>query len=392
MMFKTYEAGNFEEALKMVKKEMGPEAIIVSSRTKKTNIFKGSFSSKVEIVAAYDDGIYPSINNSKEPAKCYSDRITADEEANNSGEGIYSELNDRSRKNIQDKLYKDFTETLFDPGQKSLSRINDYKMRFMEIGINKRVIESFINEKDVANTVYSNISGKSYSKLLRERMNNVVKIAPLIGLEQKEKKIIALVGPTGVGKTTTAAKIAARMFLLKQKTVGLISADFYRVGATKQLQIYADIMDIPMITAVNRNELINAITYFNSKDIILIDTAGQSQKNTSRMKDIKEIFSGLNNVEIWLLISANIKTEDSIEVFNEFSNLGINGLIYTKLDESSYYENLFNLSGISNLPVVYYTTGQEVPQDIEEASSSIIVDSVLSKYSNKLLNVKNLEI
>lgn len=217
MMFKTYEAGSFEEALKLVKKEMGPEAIIVSSRTKKTNIFKGSFSSKVEIVAAYDDGIYPSINNGKEYAKGYSDRVTADEEANNPREGIYSELNDISKKNIQDKLYRDFSETLFDPDQRSLSHINDYKMHFMDIGINKRVIESFINEKDVANTVYSNISGKSYSKLLRERMNNVVKIASPIGLEQKEKKSLRSLVLLVWEKLLLLLKLQPECFFLNKK-------------------------------------------------------------------------------------------------------------------------------------------------------------------------------
>ena len=393
MTFKTFEADSFENGLKLVKKEMGADAIIVSTRTKKPNLLKGSFSKKIEIVAAYDDGIYSSpesehpLYNPKSFKKHYYDSNSDTSASFQKKEfsGIFTK--DLSKKRA---ISKSISLTPF--FKNYFRNIGDFERFFRVTGIHDDIISILISEISEYMSPNHNLSPGLREKAIIDKMSSLINIPPPLAISEKSQRVIVLTGPTGVGKTTTIAKIAAEMSFLKEKKVGFITVDSYRIAATKQLLTYADIMDIELQTAHTRKELQNVLKSFHSKDLVLIDTAGHSHRNSERIKEINEMFKNVLNIETWLLIAASTKTDDAIDIVHEHSITGISGLIYTKLDETSSYETLYNTSLISGLPVFYFTTGQEVPQDIEEASGKKIINSLFNKFMNRNSNYKNLEI
>lgn len=189
--------------------------------------------------------------------------------------------------------------------------------------------------------------------------------------------VVALVGPTGVGKTTTIAKIASLGILEKKLRVGLINLDSYKVAAADQLATYAKIMNVPFRSVNTKDELHQAIYDFSSLDLILIDTTGRSQKDQESLLQLRHMLHGVDNLQTVLLISATTKDSDLNEVFSRFNIFNPTGLVFSKLDETSVYGCIYNAHKKTNLPLLYFTVGQRVPEDIEKASGERVVDLVL---------------
>ncbi|MGZ3694080.1 MAG: flagellar biosynthesis protein FlhF, partial [Bdellovibrionota bacterium] len=188
---------------------------------------------------------------------------------------------------------------------------------------------------------------------------------------------IALVGPTGVGKTTTIAKIASLGILEKKLRVGLINLDSYKVAAADQLATYAKIMNVPFRSVTTRDELQQAVYDFASLDLVLIDTTGRSQKDQESLLQLRHMLASIEDVQTALLISATTKDTDIAEVVARFKIFNPVGLVFSKLDETSLYGCIYNVHKRSNLPLLYFTVGQRVPEDIEKASAERIADLVL---------------
>ncbi len=392
MIFKTFESDSVGKGLKLVKKEMGADAIIVSTRTKKPNILKGEFSKRIEIVAAYDDGVYTSPESA--PSLYNRTSFKQNEEKSYSTNPFFEAKENLSgilKKNMLKKAEKSPSASAAFFFNNYFKTIGDLERFFRITGIHEDIISILIGEISEYAAPNQNLSPELRYKAITDKMASLINVSPPISIPEKNQRIIALTGTTGVGKTTTIAKIAAEMSILKEKKVGLITVDSYRIAATRQLQTYADIMDIDIKVAQSGKELQNAVKTFKSKDLILIDTPGHSHRNSERIKEINEMFKNSLNIETWLLISASTKTDDAVDIIREHSVTGVSGLIYTKLDETSGYETLFNTSLISGLPVFYFTTGQEVPKDIEEASAKKIINSFFTKFANRNSNNKNLE-
>jgi len=184
-------------------------------------------------------------------------------------------------------------------------------------------------------------------------------------------KIIALVGPTGVGKTTTVAKLA---YIIKElgKKVGVITIDSYRVSAVQQLMAFTNIMELPFRTADTPQKFRECIGELSSLDIILVDTAGRSHYDNLRVKELIPFFNKLPALEIYFTVSANMDERVMAEAIERFSVLPINGLIFTKMDETVYYGYVLNLVYRTKLPILCFTTGQRVPNDIVIADYNYI--------------------
>jgi flagellar biosynthesis protein FlhF len=194
---------------------------------------------------------------------------------------------------------------------------------------------------------------------------------------KSQSTAIALVGPTGVGKTTTIAKIASLGILEKKLRVGLINLDSYKVAAADQLATYAKIMNVPFRSVTSREELQQAIYDFASLDLVLIDTTGRSQKDQESLLQLRHMLASVEGVQTALLISATTKDTDISEVVARFKIFNPVGLVFSKLDETSMYGCIYNVHKRSNLPLLYFTVGQRVPEDIEKASAERIADLVL---------------
>lgn len=194
----------------------------------------------------------------------------------------------------------------------------------------------------------------------------------------KSSRIVAFVGPTGVGKTTTIAKIAALHVLAGQRRIGLLTTDTFRIAAVQQLQTYADILDVPMVVADDVTSVPSAISELSSQcDLILVDTAGRNFRNAQTVSDTRNLLLQVKPDETLLVIAATTKPEDADEVAALCSALSISKLLFTKLDETTSVGLVPRLMMRSKLPISYVTNGQNVPDDIDILS----LDELLARWT-----------
>jgi len=204
----------------------------------------------------------------------------------------------------------------------------------------------------------------------------VMKTAAQTSTDTKQPKNVALIGPTGVGKTTTIAKLSSIRKILHNEKVALISADTYRIGAIEQLRTFAAIADIPMEVAYTPSEMKEAVARFQSYDMIFIDTVGRSQRMKADLSELKKILGAAAPEEIHLVVNAVTANRTMNEILDNFSALQPNRLIVSKVDEAATYGMMLNASVLSSLPVSYITTGQAVPDDVKEADSGLMAQMV----------------
>ena len=202
-----------------------------------------------------------------------------------------------------------------------------------------------------------------------------------IELTGKKPKVIFFIGPTGVGKTTTIAKIASKYKVEKGKKVAFLSADTYRIAATEQLRIYANILDAPMNIIYSADDLNEMIEKVSGYDLVFVDTAGFSHKNAKQCEDMKNMIMGLDHSygkEVYLVLSATTKYRDLLDIVDIYKQIADYKLVFTKLDETTCYGNIMNIKLYSGAPLSYMTTGQNVPDDIEVFNTQKIVKQLLS--------------
>ena len=197
-----------------------------------------------------------------------------------------------------------------------------------------------------------------------------LRIGPVITPQRGRRKVVALVGPTGVGKTTTIAKLAANFRLRDGARLGLITVDTYRVAAVEQLRTYAEIMDLPMKVVTSPQEMRRALDELTGLDLVLIDTAGRSPKDELKLQELKSVLAEACPDEVHLVMSLAAGSRLLQATAAQFQPAGVTSLILTKLDEASGPGSLLNIARSVPVPVSYLTTGQDVPTDIEPAHAS----------------------
>jgi len=227
----------------------------------------------------------------------------------------------------------------------------------------------------------SPIKINNFFKLILRR---VIAVKHEIPLRTHQRKIMMFVGPTGVGKTTTIAKLAAR-YAYKLGTnykVGIITLDSFRVGAVEQLKAYTNIMRLPLEVVKRPEELSEAIERLKDCHYILIDTAGGSQYDMDKIELINQYQQHLTEtpIEKMLVLPANVKTTDLYEIYNSYSTLHIHNLIFTKLDETISYGNLISFAHKTKKSICYVSVGQNVPDDLHEANSNYLIDCFMNRH------------
>jgi flagellar biosynthesis protein FlhF len=190
-----------------------------------------------------------------------------------------------------------------------------------------------------------------------------------IAVTPGRRKVVALVGPTGVGKTTTIAKLAANFRLRDGIRMGLVTVDTYRIAAVEQLRTYAEIIDLPMKVVTGPNEMSRALAELRGMDLVLIDTAGRSPKDEPRIQELRQLLEEAEVDETHLVLSLTASTRSLEAGVEKFAAAGVTSLILTKLDEALGMGGLLSIARKVPLPISYVTTGQDVPDDIETASA-----------------------
>ncbi len=212
-------------------------------------------------------------------------------------------------------------------------------------------------------------------------LNGHLKFSDGIKLNPHGVKIIALLGTTGVGKTTTLAKIAAKFVLEQGISAAMITADTYRISAVDQLRTYSDILGLPLEVVYSPQELTAAIERHQNKDLILIDTAGRSQHNDFQMQELADFLNANPQIEKHLVLSSTTKLTDAREIIKRFAAVKPEKIIVTKIDETGGLGMVVNLLRDEKLALSYVTTGQSVPDDIEIASAEVLTNIFLKKAS-----------
>ncbi|MGO9372651.1 MAG: hypothetical protein ACLQBD_11205 [Syntrophobacteraceae bacterium] len=354
MQVKTFTAPTMEKALALVKKELGPDAIILGSKKSAS----GSGDSIFEVSAARDQQPAPA------PA------VSTD-----------GELSAEFRDDIQE--IKSF-----------LSLLISSKGQLVQIQANQALAELYysllargFDEKLVfilLNKAVSDLNGDPVDKrkifeAFWKRFSEKISCArPLRGISSSNgAAVFTFLGPTGVGKTTTLAILAAHLKIKRQIELGIVSLDTYRIGAVDQLRTYANILDVPFSVAQNKAELTGALKGFRHCDAILVDTTGRNYLNREHVASLQSIFDKTQRFSHFLVLSATAKDEDIKQTILHFRQIDINSLIFTKLDETVHHGCMLNQLLRFSYPISYMGTGQRVPEDIEPATQKRLLSFLL---------------
>lgn len=400
MIIKKYRVNNMNEALTRIRYELGKDAVIVSQRKIRKGGLLGFFAKKIlEVTAAVENNKNDSSNNMQESIdaikKLMSDRL-AEETMENK---VSAEVEKRSQDRI--KIKEDleekprinrviYDENLVDKyNVKIVEEVKQMKSMINEMmnmtsaerlgkgKIQLKLEKCDLNEK-LAKTIADKVNGleenKTEDEKVREVVEDMIKVAPT-----KLDNVVVLVGPTGVGKTTTIAKLAGRMALLEKKKVGLITIDTYRIGAVEQLKTYADIMNIPFKVVLTIKDMEASIESMKDCDVILIDTTGRSSKNTMQISELRAFVDKVNTENIHLVISCTTKNKDIEVIVNGYKTLNYNSIIVTKLDETSTYGSILNILEYADKPISFVTTGQNVPDDIKMINPKELTNLILGE-------------
>jgi len=216
---------------------------------------------------------------------------------------------------------------------------------------------------------------------LRAMVESEIHCGDPIHLAPGHQKVVGLIGPTGVGKTTTIAKLAANFRIRDGVKMGLVTVDTYRIAAVEQLRTYAEIIDLPMKVVTSPQEMRRAIDELSGLDLVLVDTAGRSPQDDLKLHELRSLFAEAQVDEVHLVLSMTTSHRNLAETARKFMTANPTSMIATKLDEAAGLGPLLSLSREFRLPLSYVTTGQAVPDDIEPANASRLARLLLGQDS-----------
>ncbi len=389
MKVKRYEAPTLQEALLHVKRDLGSEAVILQTRKfNRGGVFGILGKNMVEVLAATDIETAAS-----SPVKAGTVKTRTSAEATSvqrrqtgaapaapaqvSTDSFREEL--REVKTALHALLQKSKTDVQEPVEPYPPVFGDIYLKLLENDVDDTIAQDVIRSIDDALPEERKQDEEAVNAALERQMRRLLKVTGSIELTGREPKTIALVGPTGVGKTTTIAKLATIYSLSKRKKVGLITADTYRIAAVEQVKVYSEILNLPIKVVYNAEDMKRAVDFFSDRDLILIDTAGRSHLDTERIKEIRDMLAVCYPLEIHLVMCAHTRYKEMLDIADRFKPLAYNHLIFTKLDEVSTYGSLINLITKCNLGVSYLCYGQNVPGEIQAASSGMLLDLILGK-------------
>lgn len=441
--------------LRMVKKELGPDALILSTKTVRNGKLGLLSKAMVEITAAIDndfqepektkeavtfslapDGIkettpprkthsfrhvvddsvdeylhYPT--DSKKKNACFSEHPTAnievvsDEakqpEAKEKSATIQNEVNElkqlvkslagqistlhnqeKSPKKTDRAEPRPIKAGVVTPTLPFRVTVNHFMAIMTARGINQEIARNIagsmrtsLSEDELNNTAV-------VDELLNEKLQHLIKVDPPNFSAIKEQQRISLVGATGVGKTTTLAKIAASYLDQQSNSVALITIDTYRIAAVEQLKVYGEIMNIPVDVVITPDQLGKALQKHKDKKLILIDTAGRSPKDSLSIDELNSFFRPEYKIEKHLVLSATTRENEVMDTIRQFSKTSIAKTIFTKIDECTNLGVLLNTQLSNPSPISYITNGQRVPEDLLDISPKKIAELIMSQEQGSM--------
>jgi len=431
MKIRKYQGKTESETMIQVKEELGADALIVSVKQIKPRglmkLFKKPY---IEITAAIDDRnmvaekTLPAINLKADDV-IRNSSIVKESKANNTlpqnKDATASELDEfkqfierfsskqkerqANQNHVVERIKESITDASEDYSQQGRTefennldvtktdKLIDQKIHIHEESIEEAPILKLIYEQLLENEVdepYANelmnglaeyvfehnpelddVVSVVYKRIIKNLENS--QIIPISG----NSRTVFFIGPTGVGKTTTIAKIASLHTLNYNRQVALITADTYRIAAVEQLRTYANILSIPIRVVYTKDEMLEAIEAYRDKDLILIDTAGRSHHNEEHQIELKELLDSVENKDVFLTVSVATKYKDLQKIIKVYQDMCDVKIIFTKLDETQCLGNILNIKMGNQSTLSYVTFGQNVPDDISEINPHEIAKNIL---------------
>ena len=407
MIIKKYKAATEKDAILMAKEDLGPEAVVMNVKTiKRKGIMKLFKKNTVELTAAIDDNVADKSSEKvvdKASKEGYSeDAQNAIEEKINSiarlleqqmmsGKDAGSDSSDikSSESEVRGlhfdavvsenpaKTYSGASGDKSETKPASKNRIIDLIYnQLIDNEVNKDIADEIIGEFDFENNSLplDNILANVYQKIVL-KLGEVKPLTP----GEKKPKVVFFVGNTGVGKTTTMAKLASKFKLEEKQNIAMLSIDTYRIAAIEQIKTYANILNTPMEVVYTPEDIKNYVEKYNECDLIFVDTAGHSHKNEEQKKNLKEMVDAVSDyeTEVFLVVSAVVKYKDLLDIARTYEKLFDYKLIFTKLDETRASGSILNLKLDMGKTLSYATWGQNVPEDIGVIDPQIVAKSLL---------------
>lgn len=377
MKVKKYQAKTMTDAMVKIKEELGQDAVILNSKKVEKGGFMGMFTRKnVEVIAAIDPD---------QPKKQSTNGNTVVKEKKHGGNTRSRQRNgmenpdtrkltreiDEMKKMIQAMQSMPHASSGTEDYPGPLADVNHLLMDqeildLHRLEIMKKLLKRWYQENGEAQPE------QVITKWLHNELEQSLVHLPFGGFDY-DKKYLNLVGPTGVGKTTTVAKIAAHAVLKDKKKVAFITTDTFRIAAIEQLKTYAKLLHIPLEVAYSIDDFQYAVDKFKDYDFVIIDSAGRNFRNRLYVEQLKQLIDFNDQMETHLVLSATAKYRDMLTIIDQFSLITIHKLIFSKLDETDSVGFMYNAMRDHQIGASFITTGQNVPDDIEEASREQII-------------------
>lgn len=398
MIIKKFQGRTEREAVEVARKELGENVVIMNVKeVKKKGIFSVLKPSMMEVtVAMEEESEQPApafVPKKEKAAPIIPDSIWKKEEAlretshkEDTGKVIEQKL--ENLQSLLEQRIKQEEEKPRDAGEEKMdSKYSKEVITFMKLlyntMIDNEVRENYANQfiEEIEKIMTPNMQIDFALSTVYQKMILKFGQPELITEGRKNPKLIFFIGPTGVGKTTTIAKIASKFCVEEKKKVALITADTYRIAAAEQLRTYADILEIPFRIVYAPEDINKAIDEFSDCDYIFVDTAGHSHRNEELKNSVRGFIDGIDekiDKEVFLVLSVATKYWDLIRIADPYKEIAEYKLIFTKLDETTALGNLFNLKMYTGAPMSYVTYGQNVPDDIQPFNPQSTVKEILT--------------
>jgi len=380
MQVKRYHAENMKQAMDAAIRELGSDAVMLTHHKVRRKGFKNLFRKPIlEVQFAYDPANMPSVqklntlqtmdgtnkthkDQKGKPAAVSSEQFEQLDKRMNSFESMLTDFLDKFTYVKRDITY-DYPEEV----QNLLGRMIESQVREELAHSLAKQTEQMLRNQPEAN------AAEVVEHLLFEQFGRPEPI-----LHKKfTQKVILVLGPTGVGKTTTIVKLAADFAVKQKKKVGIINTDTYRIGAQEQLQTYADILGIPLQVVYHLHELDKVMESLSDRDMIFVDTAGKRPGDEQHKEDMLDIVRILKPEDTLLCLAATTSFASIMEMVDTYGFIEDYRVLVTKVDETKYRGSLLNISWYTQKPLAYITTGQDVPDDIEVADVEAIVKQIV---------------
>jgi len=371
-----------QDAMKKIKKEFGPDAVILDSKTVRGKGISGLFRKNFEVVAAYE----PRKTFEAPPPKA-DIKASAVKTEMQAAMPIISEMNEADVKiaplaaQIESLkgLVTDISNRIG-----TVSKEETVPLPSEVQGIYLQMLDRDVNQ-DIAKEIALLTHGVSLKQPVEQNAVAQQLVIDKLGepmaikLKKYAQTVLLFAGPTGAGKTTTLVKLAGRLSLDQNLSIGLVNMDTYRVGAMEHMRIYAEIMNIPLKTAYNAKDLKEAVDEMADRDVILIDTAGRSATDAAYRKELEEYIAAAHVDEVYLVISVVTGSKVCKDIIRNYAFIPNYKLIITKLDEVGVWGNILNIADYAKKPLAYITMGQDVPDDISQVNTAMLAENIVGK-------------